>query len=309
MMSDQSILQSRLAGEGFVVTAEFAPKLTASAADLIAAAMPLKGKADAVNVTDAAGARVGVSSLAVAALLAREGIEPVLQMTCRDRNRIAIAGDLLGASALGVHNVLVLTGDAPSAGDEPNAKAVFDLTSRDVIAMAANMRDQGVVASGRTIGEPPALFVGAADSPFDPPADWEPAGLIAKIDAGARFIQTQLCYEPDIARRYLARLEPFGLTKRAGLLIGLGPIASARSAQWMNEHLYGVNVPAALIGRLEAAADPAEEGRRICAELIDEYRRIPGIAGVHLMAPGQGSRAIADVIDRSGIRAAGTKRP
>ncbi len=294
-------LQSLMADGVFAVTAEVTPPLSADPRKLLRLAAPLKGLADAVNVTDAAGARATMSSTAAAALLQQDGIEPVLQVTCRDRNRIALAGDLLGAAAQGVRNLLVLFGDRPESGDQPDAKPVYDLESRDVIALARQMRDDGTLPSGRGIDPPPHFFIAAADTPHDPAQDWQPKGLIAKADAGADFVQTQFCFDLAITRRYLTRLADFGLTDRLKLLIGIGPIASARSARWMRDNLHGVSIPDRVIDRLEAAVDPAREGRRICIELIHGLRDMPGVAGVHIMAPLQGTEAVAQVIEESSV--------
>ena len=290
-------LKTRLERGDFVVTAEITPGLTVDGAAFLAHAEPLKGRADAVNVTDGAGARVAMSSLAGAALLARAGIEPIMQATCRDRNRIAIAADLIGAAALGIENILVLRGDDPTGGDEPDAKPVFDLESRDVIAIAQRMRDAGKVPSGRDLGSRPAFHIGAADVPFDAPPDWKPSALQAKIEAGAEFLQTQFCFEPLVAQRYLERLGEFGILEQLSVIVGVGPVVSARSAHWMNENLFGVTVPEPLIRRLEGAADQAAEGQRICVELIERYKAMPGVSGVHIMAPAQGPQRIAAVID------------
>jgi methylenetetrahydrofolate reductase (NADH) len=281
----ESALVRRLLDGDFALTAEVAPPLAASAESLLKRARPVAGAVDAVNVTDGASARVAMSSLAASALLVREGIEPVLQCTCRDRNRIALQSDLVGAAALGVHNVLMLTGDDPKAGDQPDAKPVFDLSSSDLIRIAADMRDKGIVASGREIDSPPRLFIGCADVPTDPKPDWKPAALAAKADIGAQFVQTQLCFDIGLVRRYVARLSEEGLTDRLFILIGIGPLASARSARWMRDHLFGVVVPDAIIARLEGASDARREGVRICAELLQELVEIPGVAGAHLMAP------------------------
>jgi methylenetetrahydrofolate reductase (NADPH) len=300
-MAEGGTLARLLAAGDFVVTAEVTPPLSADAGALIAKAAPLKGLADAVNVTDAAGARAAMSSFAAAAILVREGIEPVLQLTCRDRNRIAIAGDLIGAAAQGVRNMLVLYGDAPERGDQPEAKPVHDLDSRAVMSLARQMRDQGTLPSGRKIEPPPQLFIGAADTPFDPPPDWQPKGLLSKVEAGADFTQTQFCFDLAVTGRYMARLAEAGLTERIKVILGVGPLASARSARWMNDNLHGVTVPAAVIERLEGAADPAAEGRGLCVELIQGLKEIPGVAGVHVMAPLQGAEAIAQVIEESGV--------
>ena len=294
-------LQTLLERGEFVITAEITPKLTASPEDIVRQAAPLKGLADAVNVTDGAGARVAMSSLVASALLVQEGIEPVMQMTCRDRNRIAIAADLIGASALGIRNLLALSGDDPKGGDEPEAKAVFDLGSKDIMTLSRRLSDDGQTTSGRSLATPASLFVGAADAPFDPPADWEPTGLLEKIAAGTQFVQTQFCYEPEVLRRYLTRLEDFGVLEKTSMIIGIGPIASAKSARWMDENLYGVSIPPATIKRLEDAEDQAAEGLKIGMELIQAYRDMPGVSGVHVMSPAQGASRTAEVIKASGV--------
>jgi methylenetetrahydrofolate reductase (NADPH) len=223
--------------------------------------------------------------LSAAAILEREGIEPVMQVTCRDRNRIALQSLLVGAAALGVRNLLVLRGDDPKAGDQPDAKPVFDLDSIALLGTAKSMRDRGELPNGRVVGGKLEFFIGAADSPLDPPADWEPAALRRKADAGAQFVQTQFCMDVEVLRRYLTRLAAHGLTERLHILVGIAPLSSARSARWIREHLYGAIIPDSLIARLEAAADPKLEGRRICVELMLALQGVPGVAGVHLMAP------------------------
>ena len=285
-IAPQSGLAAALAGGKFVITAEVTPPVSADPDDLITKAAPLRGLVDAVNVTDGPRAQVHMSALAAAGILAANGIEPVVQMTCRDRNRIALASDLLGAAALGVRNILVLTGDKPDSDEKPAPKPVFDMESTELIALAARMRDTGTLSSGRKIAAPPALFIGAADSPLDPPAGWRPDGLLRKIDAGARFVQTQFCFDIGVIERYVGGLAANGVTGRAGVLIGLGPLRSARSARWMRKNLWGVVIPDALIARLESAADPETEGVAICAELIARLRAMDGVAGVHLMSPG-----------------------
>ena len=286
----------------FIITAELSPPVSASAEDLRSKAAVVEGRVDAVNVTDGASARAHMSSVAAAALLLRQGIEPVLQMTCRDRNRIALQSDLLGAAALGVENVLILRGDDPSAGDQPDAKPVFDLESRDLMETARRMRDEGVLPSGRRIASPPSLVIGGADTPMDPASGkWKPDSLLAKLDAGARFIQTQFCFDEGIVQRYAGALVDHGIAGRCAVLIGMGPLASARSARWMRENLWGTTIPDPLIERLEAADDEKAEGIRICAELIAACSRIEGVAGVHLMAP-LGIDAVPAAIEQSGVR-------
>ena len=233
----------------------------------------------------------------------RAGIEPVLQFTMRDRNRLALQADALGAAALGVHNLLCLTGDPPEAGDEPAAKPVFDLTSGAFMTLVRAMRDEAVLPGGRVLEAAPRLLIGGADAPREPPAGEAPSGLLAKIEAGADFFQTQFCFDLAMLRRYLAWLGDFGIPARTPLLVGIGPLRSARAARWMNANLHGVRVPDSVVRRLERAGDARAEGIRICVELLEELRTIEGVAGAHLMAP-RGERAIAEAIAESGLRRA-----
>ena len=284
----------------FAVTAEVTPPLSSDPGRLLDSALPLKDLADAINITDGVRARAHMASVAAAAALVSAGIEPVLQLITRDRNRIALQGLLLGAAALGIRNVLCLTGDPPAAGDQPEAKPVFDLTSPELIATAAAMRDDGTIPSGREIAVPPRLFIGATDTPIDPPPGWRPDRLEAKLDAGADFVQTQLCFDAGVARRYAARLEELGLGARVPMLIGLGPLGSAGAPRWMRENLPGAVVPDAVVRRMEGARDARREGRHICVELIQELREVPGIAGVHLMAPRNEAEIPRTIVD-SGV--------
>ncbi len=295
-------LRDKLAGGKFVITAEVTPPLSASADVLLARVEPLAGLVDAVNVTDAPGARTTMSSFAAAAILARQGIEPVLQITCRDRNRIALASELLGAAAQGIENLLILHGDDPATGDMPDAKPVYDLNSRELMALACKMSEAGTLPSGRLIEPPPRFFIGCADTPLDPPADWIPTGLEAKITAGARFAQMQFCFDLDLVRRYFARLKHAGITEQLGLLVGIGLLLSAKQARFMRDNLFGVSIPESVIERLDMAGDERAEGLAICVELIAGLSTIDGVAGVHLMAPGQSPQAIADVIQALGMR-------
>ena len=236
-------LESVLRSGRFAFTAEATPPPSADPDDMAKRVAPLVGVADAVNVTDAASARAHMGALAAAVLAARAGLDPVMQMTLRDRNRLALQGDLLGAAALGVRNVLCLTGDRMAAGDQPGAREVFDLDSAGLMAMARDMGETQRLPGGRALSAMPRLFIGAADSPLDPPADWRPAALERKIASGARFVQTQFCFDAGVMRRYAGRLADLGIAERAWLLIGVGPLRSARSARWMNGNLFGVHVP------------------------------------------------------------------
>jgi methylenetetrahydrofolate reductase (NADPH) len=214
---------------------------------------------------------------------------------------------LVGAAAHGLHNVLVLRGDNPEAGDQPDAKPVFDLDSNTLLATADGIRDRGELPNGRAVAGKCEFFLGAADSPIDPPPDWRPEGLMRKLKAGAQFVQTQFCLDPGVVRRYLARLAEQQLTDQLFFLIGLAPLASARSARWIRQHLYGSIIPDALIERLESATDQKREGVRICVELMQQLQQVPGVAGVHLMAP-LNSGALAQVIGDFRAAASSTRR-
>ena len=281
-----SSIREHLQQGQFVVTSEIVPPIAGGPDELLAVAAPFKDRVLGLNVTDGPGASVHMSSVAASGILAQNGFNPIMQLTCRDRNRIALQAELLGASALGVQDVLFLTGDDPSAGDQPDAKPVFDAKSHDLLGWATQMTTQSMLPSGRSIESPPNFFCGAADVPTVPSKGWVPEELLRKADAGADFIQTQLCYDIDIVKPYISALRDHGLTERLHILIGTGPLASAKSARWMNKNLFGVSVPEALIERLENADNPKEEGRKHCLSLVDELKDLPGVDGVHLMAPG-----------------------
>ncbi|HWG77856.1 MAG TPA: methylenetetrahydrofolate reductase [Steroidobacteraceae bacterium] len=278
-------LQGRLATGEFAITAEITPPVSADPEALLGKARALAGLADAVNVTDGASAKSHLDTLTAAGLLLRAGIEPVLQITCRDRNRIALQSLLIGAAAQGIHNVLVLTGDDPRAGDQPDTKPVFDLNSNALLSTARAMRERHELPTGKSIGGQLDFFLGCADMPIDPPADWQPTGLAKKIESGAQFAQTQFCMDPAIVQRYMERLEHAGILPRIRILIGIAPLASARSARWIRDKLHGSIVPDSIVERLDAAADARTEGQRICVELMHALSKIRGVAGVHIMAP------------------------
>jgi methylenetetrahydrofolate reductase (NADPH) len=292
-------LQDRLRQDGphrrFVMTAEIAPPVAFDGQELVRKALALRGLADAVNVTDGAGARAHMAALAAARLLLDAGVEPVLQLTCRDKNRIALQSELMGAAALGIRNLLILTGDDPKAGDQPDTKPVFDIDSKTLIETTRRLRDDGTLPTGRQVEGKADFFIGGADMPIDPPPGWQPKSLLAKVEAGAQFVQTQFCMDAAIVRRYVGALEAAGITKQLAILVGVNPLRSAKSAAWMKKHLYGTIIADAYIERLEKAADPAREGIAICVELIEELASIPGVAGVHIMAPGNDA-TIPDVI-------------
>jgi methylenetetrahydrofolate reductase (NADPH) len=286
----------------FAVTAELNPPDTADPQAVYDAALVLAEVADGINATDASGANVHMSSLGVCALLARAGYEAVFQMSCRDRNRIAQQGDLLGAAALGVTNVLCLTGDDVTAGDQPEAKRVFDFDSLQLLRTITIMRDQGQFLSGRKIAQPPRVFLGAAENPFAPPLDWRPHRLAKKIAAGAEFIQTQYIFDVEVFRRFMAKVVDLGLAEQVFILAGVGPLKGPKSAEFLRTKVPGVVIPDAVIERLQKTpkARQVDEGMQICVEIIEQVRAIPGVAGVHVMAYRQ-EEMVAEIIRRAGL--------
>jgi methylenetetrahydrofolate reductase (NADPH) len=286
-------LQAALESGSFALTAEVTPPLSTDPEDLLRKVAPLAGLADAINVTDGASARAHMDAVVAAGLMVRNGLEPVLQLTGRDRNRIALQSALVGAAALGVRNVMFIKGDDPTKGDQPDAKPVFDLDSAALARTAAHIRDQGELPSGRKVGGAAAFFIGVSDAPIDPPDNWRPDSLLKKIEAGAQFAQTQFAMDAAIVRRYAARLVALGI--KLPLLIGAAPLVSARQACWIRDNLPGSIIPDAVVHRLEAADDPKAEGRRICLELLRELAEMPGVAGAHVMAP-LNEAAMVDVL-------------
>ncbi len=268
----------------FVLTAEITPPASLDPDALLAKALPLKGLADGVNVTDAASARAAMDPLAASALMMAAGVEPIMQLTCRDRNRIALQGAAMGAAALGVRGFLCLTGDDPKVGDQPKTKGVFDIGSAELMRMIAGL-SEGKLPSGRDVGGAARLLPGCADMPVDPKPDWTPKGLLDKIAAGACFAQTQFCMDGGVLRRYVAHLHDCGIPKDFPILVGVAPLASARSARWITDNLFGSIIHDDIIARLERAADSKAEGAAIALELICDYAEIEGVAGVHIMAP------------------------
>ncbi len=284
----------------FVVTAEISPPDSADPHDLLQRADHLRGLVDALNVTDNAGANCHMSSAAASALLAADGHTPVFQAACRDRNRIALQADLMGAAALGVRNMLCLTGDGVGSGDHPQAKPVFDLDSVSLLGMVKGMRDQGRYASGRKLTAPPALFLGATANPFVPSFEQRVLNLEQKVMAGAQFIQTQFCFDLTLMERFMEEVRARGLEKRCHILVGVGPLPSARTAKWLNSSVPGVNVPPAVIRRLEQAHDHKGEGVRICIETINALKEMAGIRGIHLMGH-KNEALLAEIIAATGL--------
>lgn len=284
----------------FAVTAEIAPPDSADPAEVYERAALFDGCTDAINATDGSGANCHMSSVGICSLLTRRGYAMVMQVSCRDRNRIAMQGDVLGAAAMGVANILCLTGDGVQAGDHPEAKPVFDLDCMTALEMARGMRDQGRFLSGRRLAKPPPVFLGAAANPFAAPLDFRPLRLAQKIKAGAQFVQTQYCFDMPMFRRYMERVRELGLHEKVFILAGVGPLASARSAEWMRTHVAGVHIPDAIIKRLKGAADQAQEGVEICKDMIQQAREVEGVRGVHIMAYKQ-ERRVAEIVEDTGV--------
>jgi methylenetetrahydrofolate reductase (NADPH) len=280
----------------FAVTAEVAPPRGADVTRLRETARLLRGWVDAANVTDNQGARVRMSSLAGSAVLLAEGLDPVMQMTCRDRNRIALQSDLLAAGGLGVPNVLLMTGDRPERGDHPDAPGVFDLDSDSLTAAARALRDDGTLLSGQTVDPAPRYLIGAVD-----PGAGEPERLARKVALGTEFVQTQFVFDVAAFAGWLARVRDLGLTQRCGVLAGVGPIRSLRALDVM-AGLPGVAVPPALKRRLRGvpAHRVAEEGMAACAETVAALRELPGLAGVHVMAVAY-EQGVPEILTAAGL--------
>jgi len=291
-----SRLASILKHGHFAVTTELGPPKNADPEIVRTKARLLRGCADAVNITDNQTAIVRMSSIAAGVIAGQEGLEPVIQMTCRDRNRLAMQSDLLGAYALGMRNVLCLSGDHQTFGNHPQAKNVHDIDSMQLVQMVVGLRDRGCFQCGEEIkGDNPRFFVGAAENPFGDPFDWRPYRLAKKAKAGADFIQTQLVFNVPRFREFMRRVVDLGVTEKLSILAGVGPLKSPAAARYMRDQVPGMDVPDEIVERMEAAGRGIEDkkaraaayretGIQICVEMIDELREIQGVAGIHLMA-------------------------
>lgn len=284
----------------FAVTAEISPPDSADPIEVYERAEIFDGYVDAMNATDGSGAHCHMSSVGMCALLTRKGYSMVMQVSCRDRNRIAIQGDVLGASAMGVSNILCLSGDGVETGDHPEAKPVFDLDCMSALMTIKGMRDESRFLSGRALTSPPQVFLGAAANPFAPPLDYRPLRLAKKVAAGAQFVQTQYCFDIGRFEKYMSDVRREGLHKEVYILPGVGPLSSARTAEWMRKNVPGVYIPDSVIKRLKGASKQKEEGINICVELIQQLKEIEGVHGVHIMAY-RNEHRVAEVVERSGV--------
>ena len=296
-----SNLEKLLRKGEFVVTSELGPPRGASREDVEKKAEFLKGYADAFNLTDCQTAMVRLSSIASGAILLDMGMEPVVQMTCRDRNRIAMQSDILGAASLGMKNLLCLTGDHQCFGDHPEAKGVFDLDSINQLDMFRQMRDEKKFQSGEELkSEEPKLFLGAAENPFADPFQYRAARLAKKVKAGADFIQTQIIYNVEKFEEWMSMVRAMGLHEKVSILAGVTPIRSLGMAKYMKKNVPGMDVPDELIKRLEGAEKKKAEGINICLEVIERVKKIEGVAGVHIMAV-EWEEIVPEITERAGL--------
>ena len=301
-MKSGSRLERVLTSGRFAVTAELNPPDSADPAAVYERALVLAEVCDGINATDASGANVHMSSVGICALLTRAGYEPIMQVSCRDRNRIAIQGDLLGAAAMGVRNVLCLSGDGVQTGDQPGAKPVFDLDSISLLRTARTLRDEGHFLSGRQLDSNPRFFLGGAANPFVPPYEYRPQRLAKKVAAGADFIQTQYCFDIPRLKQFMTAVCDAGLNEQVYILVGVGPLRSAKAAEWMRKFVPGVVIPDAIVDRLKGAdkGKQVAEGKKICVEIIEQVQEIEGVCGVHVMAYRQ-EELVAEIIEEAGL--------
>ncbi len=307
-----STLEKVLTAGKFAATAELGPPKNADAEVIRKKAKLLKGFCDGTNITDNQTAIVRMSSIAAAAIAAQEGLEPIMQVTCRDRNRLAMQSDMLGAYALGIRNLLCLSGDHQQFGNHPTAKNVFDLDSMSLLQMVKGLRDGPKFQCGEEIkGINPRFFIGAAENPFGDPFDFRPYRLAKKAQAGADFVQTQLIYNVPRFKEFMKRVVDLGVHEKVYILAGVGPLKTAGAAKYMRDSVPGMDVPNEIVERMEAAAKGIEdkkaraaavreEGLKICVELIQQMREIPGVAGVHIMAI-EWEEAVPIITEKAGL--------
>lgn len=302
-----SRLERILRSGGFAVTAELGPPKSADVELIKQKAGWLKGFVDAVNITDNQTAIVRMSSIAAALIAQQNGIEAIIQITCRDRNRLAIQSDVLGAYALGIRNILCLSGDHQHFGNHPTAKNVFDVDSIQLVAMLRQMRDEKKFACGDEIRNTkkspvvePRIFIGAAANPFGDPFAFRAVRLAKKVKAGADFIQTQCVYDVERFKKWMEEVRNRGLHERVYILAGITPLRSVRMAEYMRDEVAGLTVPDSVIERLSKAQDPKEEGERIAIEQIHELRELPGVRGVHIMAI-EAEKSVPGLVEKAGL--------
>lgn len=300
-MKSESRLEKVLTAGKFAVTSELGPPQNADAEAIKKRVQYCLGNVDGANITDNQTAIVRMSSIAAAAIALSCGLEPVVQMVCRDRNRIAMQSDILGAAALGVKNILCLSGDHQTFGNHPQAKNVFDIDSMQLIAMVKKMRDEKQFLSGDPIKEnEPRLFIGAVENPFADPFEFRVIRLAKKAEAGADFIQTQCVFDLEKFEKWMKMVVDAGLHKKLYILAGLTPVRSHKALVYMKNEVAGMSIPDELIKRMESAQEPKEEGVKICLEMIEKIKTIEGVAGIHLMPIGWESITPV-ILERAGL--------
>jgi methylenetetrahydrofolate reductase (NADPH) len=306
-LKSESKLEKLLSRGEFVVTGELGPPKSVDLAVLEAKVAALSGAVDSVNITDNQTAIVRISSIGTAFFVLAKGLEPVVQMTCRDRNRLAIQADLLGAYLNGLRNLLCLTGDHQSFGNHPQAKQVYDLDSVQLIQMVKQMRDEKVFQCGEEIRNSkkselhePRFFIGAAANPFAEPTEWRVIRLQKKAAAGVDFVQTQCVYDMDLFEHWMEEVVSRGLHKKVKILAGITPVRSLGMLKYMKSSVAGVLVPDALVKRFEDAADVKAEGKQFALEQIERFRKMPGVAGVHIMAI-EAEATVRGIVQEAGL--------
>lgn len=301
-MKAESRLKKVLNKGHFAVTAECGPPKGADPEAIRRKGKILKGAVDSVNVTDNQTGVVRLCSLAACTILREEGLDPVLQMVTRDRNRIALQSDILGASALGIRNILCLSGDHQSFGNQPDAKGVFDIDSVQLVAAVRQMRDTAKILGGDELSLAPDLFIGAVENPFAEPFAFRAIRLAKKVAAGAEFIQTQCIYNLERFKEFMTQVRDRGLEKRTFILGGVTPFKSARMAEYMAKNVAGIDIPEELIRRLRgvAPAEQKKEGLKICVETIQALREMSGVHGIHIMAI-EWEDAVPEIVSAAGL--------
>jgi len=301
-MKTKSNLERVLDGRQFAVTGELGPPQSADPEVIRRKAKILKGNIDAANVTDGQTAVVRMASWAACLIGKEEGLDPIVQMTCRDRNRIALQMDILGIAALGINNMLCLTGDHQKFGNHPMAKGVYDLDSIQFIKVVKDMRDERKFQCGEEMAVEPHLFVGAAANPFADPLEFRVVRLGKKVAAGADFIQTQLVYNVDKFAEWMKRVRDRGLHEKVKILAGVGPIKSVGAAKYMKNRVPGMDVPDSVIARLQGVTKEQvpKEGIRLCVDIINQVREIEGVAGIHIMAI-EWEEAVPEIVNAAGL--------
>ncbi|MBI2237150.1 MAG: methylenetetrahydrofolate reductase [Actinobacteria bacterium] len=298
----RSHLEALLRAGQFVVTSELQTSDSADPVSIARLAEPFRGHVDAVNCTDNSAAHTHISPVAAGHLLIDHGLEPIVQFTCRDRNRLALQADLLGAAALGIRNVMLMTGDDVTAGDHPEARANYDLDSIHLLRTARVLRDEGTYLSGRKLEEPPVFFIGAVENPFAPPVDFRPVRLGKKVEAGAEFIQTQIVFNIPRMRLFMARAGDLGLLDQVFVLPSVYIPRSAKAARYLRDQVPGINVPDEVMDRLDRTSPDrqAEEGLSLALEIVEEVRGMPGVSGIHLISI-KWEEGIAALVERAGL--------